>query len=505
MKIEEMIAANRAKCSGCEACANICPKNAIEMTRDNEGFAYPKINPKLCIKCGRCDETCPALNFKAKEIDALPQVFAAIYKNAKILRHSSSGGIFSALSEIVLKSGGVVFGARFDENWRVVHTSAKNLDELENLRSSKYVQSKIGDVYRQVQEALKSKNVLFSGVPCQCVALKHFLGRDYDNLLTVDIICHGVPSPALWENYIGNLGYAHEITHVNFRSKRLGWSSRLDVNFADKAPIVILTTKNLYGKLFLGGISERPSCHECNLKFPNNQSDLTLGDAWGVKDFLPEMYDNHGVSIVFLHTEKGKNFFEQASLKKQEIKFADAVKKNPRFLVATVADSRRGKFFAELAESTDWLAVMRKYNEDDEVLRKETDKENSAAFKKKYSEILTQVRKKFVQNILVISSVREDAEQKNLISFFEQSMKNSNSYFLKPKEEGQFVCTENFSGVKFDLQDTAALSDFVKQYNISGICVEKPLKLGDHFSSIVEWLKVCGLSVKFFAQKAVEN
>ena len=133
MKIEEMIAGNRADCSGCSACANICSKNAITMTRDAEGFAYPKIDPALCIKCGRCDGVCPALNYKAKIAEALPLTFVATYDNDKILRHSSSGGMFTALSEIILNDGGVVFGAGFDKNWRVIHTSAKNFDELENL------------------------------------------------------------------------------------------------------------------------------------------------------------------------------------------------------------------------------------------------------------------------------------------------------------------------------------------------------------------------------------
>ena len=501
MKIEEMIAAKRADCSGCEACANICPKGAIEMTRDAEGFAYPKINPELCIQCGRCDATCPALNFKAKEIDSLPKVFAAIYDDEKILRHSSSGGIFSALSEIVLKSGGIVFGAGFDKNWRVEHTCAKNFDELENLRGSKYVQSKIGDVYKKVQDALKSTNVLFSGVPCQCAGLKHFLGRDYENLLTVEIICHGVPSPALWENYIDELGYAHEITNVNFRSKRHGWSSRFDVNFADKEPLVIPTTKNLYGKLFLSGISERPSCNACKFKFPNGQSDLTLGDAWGVKDFLPEMYDSRGVSIVFVHTDKGKNFFEQASLKTQEIKFADAVKKNPRFLSPTIADPRRRKFFAALAKNADWFAVMQKYFEDDEVAVKETAKKNGAAFRKKFSDVLAQVKKNFAQNILVVSSAREGAEQKNLEKFFEDGLTNCAVYFLRPTGDGQFVCTENFSGAKSDLQNISALTDFVNRYKINAVCVEKPLNFGDDSSAMIDWLKTCGLPVKLFAQK----
>lgn len=141
MKIEEMITANRADCSSCETCANICPKNAIKMIRDAEGFAYPKIDSELCIKCGKCDATCPALNFVKKTATKFPMTFVATYDNEKILRHSSSGGIFSALSEIVLNNGGIVFGAGFDKNWRVVHTSAKNFDELENLRGSKYVQS----------------------------------------------------------------------------------------------------------------------------------------------------------------------------------------------------------------------------------------------------------------------------------------------------------------------------------------------------------------------------
>ena len=137
MKIEDMIKNNRADCCGCESCANICPKNAIEMIRDAEGFAYPKINPELCIKCGRCDATCPSLNFHEKFPDELPKVFVAINRDKKILRHSSSGGVFSAISVIILNDGGIIFGAGFDNNWRVKHTQAENFIELENLRGSK--------------------------------------------------------------------------------------------------------------------------------------------------------------------------------------------------------------------------------------------------------------------------------------------------------------------------------------------------------------------------------
>ncbi|MBR0260478.1 MAG: Coenzyme F420 hydrogenase/dehydrogenase, beta subunit C-terminal domain [Selenomonadaceae bacterium] len=503
MKIEEMIAANRADCSGCEACANICPKNAITMTRDAEGFAYPKIDSELCIKCGRCDATCPALNFTKKTITELPPVFVATYQNDKILRHSSSGGMFTALSEIVFNNGGVVFGASYDKNWHVCHTVAKNLDELENLRGSKYVQSQIGDVYRRVKETLKSTSVLFSGVPCQCAGLKHFLGKDYDNLLTVEILCHGVPSPAIWESYIGELSYAHEVTRVNFRSKREGWgTSRIDINFADKGHFTNTNVNHLYGRLFLRGLSERPSCQICKFKFPNGQSDLSLGDAWGVKDFAPEMYDKRGVSVVFVHTAKGKDFFERANLNAKQVKFADAVKKNSRFIAPTLSDQRREKFFAELAENPDWFSVMRQYYiQGDEEIRKIRNKNNGALFKKMFQEILSPMRKQFSQNALIVSSVRDKSGQEFLATFFEQNLENCGFYFLQPRDNGKFLCTENFSGFKFELKDNDALSGFVKKYNITGIFVEKPLDFGELSPLIIEWLKTCGLPVQLFAQK----
>lgn len=499
MKIEEMIAANRADCSGCEACANICPKNAIKMTRDAEGFAYPKINPDLCIKCGRCDATCPALNFKAKKVDAFPPTFAAIYPDDKILRHSSSGGAFTALSEIILRDGGIVFGAGFDKNWRVVHTSAKTLDELENLRGSKYTQSKIGGVYRQVKDALKDKKVLFSGTPCQCAGLKHFLGGDNENLLTVEIICHGTPSPALWENYIDMLGYAHEIKHVNFRSKRKGWGSNFEVNYSDRGYYISQNGKNLYGKLFLNSLSERPSCQSCKFKIPNGQADLTLGDAWGIKDFAPEMFDNRGVSVVFIHTAKGKAFFEQSNLKTQQIPFVDAIKKNPHVISPTLADSRREKFFADLASSKDWFAVMEKYYyEDDAEIVKETRKNNRRAFNKNLQAILAPIRQRFEKNILVVVNPVEDA-QKNLENFFEQKFQNCGIYFLTPAEDGQLRCKEIFSSQTFNFKETAELADFAKKFRLTNVFAENPLNWNSEI--FFEWLNTAGLPVMTFGRK----
>ncbi len=478
MKIEEMIAANRADCSGCEACANICPKNAITMTRDAEGFVYPKINLDLCIKCGRCDKTCPALNFKKKEITAFPTTFVAIHPDNKILRHSSSGGVFTALSEIILNSGGVVFGAGFNRNWHVLHTKARTFDELENLRGSKYVQSRIGDVYRQVKDALKYQKVLFSGTPCQCAGLKHFLGGDHENLLTVDILCHGTPSPALWESYIGELDSRNEIAHVNFRSKRSGWGTVFEVNYFNRGHYIRKLKDNLYGRLFLNEIISRPSCHNCKFKIPYGKSDLTMGDAWGVKNFAPKMFDFRGVSLVFIHTPKGKDFFEGIKLNSRPVSFGKATSYNPSSIIADNMDPRRESFFADFAKTADKFAVMEKYYyQEDEAIRKKVKKQNSTSFQKNYREIAAQIRKNFKRNILVATSTTDAAAKKSLIADLERNYPNCGIYLLQPAAEGKFICTETFSSLDFEPgAEPDAFTDFAAKFNITDIFIDKDFK-----------------------------
>ncbi len=499
MKIEDMISANRADCSGCAACANICPKNAITMTRDAEGFSYPKINPELCIKCGRCDATCPTLNYVKNNPTDFPPTFTATYPDDKILRHSSSGGVFTALSEIILREGGVVFGAAFDKNWRVHHTSIRSLDELDKLRGSKYVQSQIGDVYRQVRDALKSTQVLFSGTPCQCAGLKHFLGGDHENLLTVDILCHGTPSPAVWESYIDELARRNDIDHVNFRSKRDGWSILFEVNYLNRGHYTRKLSFNLYGKLFLNALISRPSCYACKFKFPDSRSDLTIGDAWGVKKFAPEMFDNRGVSVVFLHTDKGRKFFEQANLTTRQIKFIDATWNNPSSTISEGQDPRRADFFADFAKETDKFAVMEKYYYQDVAeLRKEIFLQNRRTFKRSYRAIVASVRQKFTENILVASLFDDDAKEL-LIDHFAQTVPNGTLYFLRLNDKDELICRENFSTLDFPIKsEVAALNDFAKKYNIVQVVASDPLNLNS--PAVEEWLKVCGLPVQVLAQ-----
>ncbi|MBE8952423.1 MAG: Coenzyme F420 hydrogenase/dehydrogenase, beta subunit C-terminal domain [Quinella sp. 1Q7] len=499
MKIEDMISANRADCNGCAACANICPKNAITMTRDAESFSYPKINPELCIKCGRCDATCPALNYVKNNPTDFPPTFTATYPDDKILRHSSSGGVFTALSEIILREGGVVFGAAFDKNWRVFHTAARNFDELEKLRGSKYVQSQIGDVYRQVRDALKSTQVLFSGTPCQCAGLKHFLGGDHENLLTVGILCHGTPSPAVWESYIDEWTRRNDIAHINFRSKRNGWGSGIEINFFNRGFYFLKLNVDLYGKLFLYGLFERPSCHACKFKYPNGQSDLTLGDAWGVTRYAPEMYDSRGTSIIFVHTPKGKKFFERMNLRAKQVRFFDAANGNIPFVTPLTADTRRADFFADFTAAADKFAVMEKYfAQDDAELRKEIFLQNRRTFKRSYRAIVASVRQKFTENILVVSPFADDAKA-FLIDHFSQTIPNGTLYFLRLNDKDELICRENFSTLDLPIKsEVAALNDFAKKYNIVQVVANDPLNL--NAPAVAEWLKVCGLPVQVLAQ-----
>ncbi len=359
MKIEEL---KHSDCCGCESCANICPQNCISMVRDAEGFSYPKINHEKCIKCGKCEKVCPSINARENFPAQIPPILVVINPDEKVRRHSSSGGAFSAFSELILKDGGIIFGAGFDENWHVKHMSAENFDELENLRGSKYVQSKIGDIYKRVKSELESgRKVLFSGVPCQCAGLKNFLGKDYENLLTVGIMCHGVPSPLLWESYIKWLGRGHEISRVNFRSKRFGWNNNhFEITFKDCGYYVKSNMSDFYLQGFLLSTTQRPSCGSCKFKFPNLNCDILLGDAWGIQNFAPEMFDNRGASIIVVNTNIGVNYVNKTKLIFKIVPLK-AIINNALFFVSSAEDERRQDFFDELAKSNLPINTMQKF------------------------------------------------------------------------------------------------------------------------------------------------
>ena len=232
MQITEMIKKRRQACSGCQACANACPCDVIQMEADEEGFLYPIIDEQRCVQCGQCDRACtmliPAIKFPTAE----PEAYAFMHEDDAVRKNSSSGGIFSLLAEQVLDQGGIVFGAAFDAQWEVGHVGVDNKTELTKLRGSKYVQSNVQLVYRQVrEELLKDRVVLFSGTPCQVEGLQQFLGKKYEHLWLLDLICHGVPSPLVWKKYVEFRSQDDNIREISFRNKNISWERfLLEVN-----------------------------------------------------------------------------------------------------------------------------------------------------------------------------------------------------------------------------------------------------------------------------------
>lgn len=351
LKIESMIKNNRADCTGCYSCWNSCPKQAITMVEDVEGFRYPQINKDLCVNCGACERACPVLNPPVVEKTEEPATYAAINDEEGVRQNSSSGGIFHALAEQVLQDGGIVFGAAWDDKWEVSHQAAENETELAALQVSKYLQSRAEDVYQRVrQELTAGRKVLFAGTPCQCAALRTFLKKDYPNLFLVDFICHGVPSPAVWREYLAARSGGEEIQGISMRNKNLSWERFLLAIFFKKANKYLAEDLNtdLYLRGFLQNLYLRPSCHSCHFCKQNRPTDITLADFWGVAEELPEAYDGQGTSLVFIHSRRGENAFTQVNVRKWPVEFVNAVRYNTAMLSPALPSVKREAFFKEL-------------------------------------------------------------------------------------------------------------------------------------------------------------
>ena len=292
-------------CSGCGACVNACPKECISLRGDGEGFLYPEADPARCVECGLCESVCPFL--AATEAREPSAVYAAVNPDGQERLQSSSGGVFPLLMRAVLEQGGIVFGAAFDEDWSVHHTAVTRLEEMPALQGSKYVQSRTGTCYRAVKECLRQgKRVLFSGTACQVAGLLRYLGKEEENLLTVDVVCHGVPSPRIWQEYLASLHQPAPIRSISFRDKQSGWLDyAFSIRYADGSVFREPHGENLYMKGYLKDLFLRPSCHRCKVKGGRCGSDITLGDFWGIGRVSPELDDDRGVSMVLAHTPKG--------------------------------------------------------------------------------------------------------------------------------------------------------------------------------------------------------
>lgn len=304
----------KERCCGCAACAQSCPVQCISMCPDDEGFLYPEVSETHCLKCGICERVCPAIYTQQKS-GKVPIVYASYNKNEEERSESSSGGVFTLLAKETLKSGGVVFGAAMNDDCRSVHhVMVKKKDELYQLCGSKYLQSDVEKTYHQAEECLKKgRQVLYSGTPCEIHGLKSYLKKEYENLLCVSVICHGVPSPKLWEKYVC---YREEqvgakVHRAFFRHKRYGWRMfTLLFEFSNGRTCKEILYKDLFIQMFLQNLCLRPSCYNCIYKGLQGVADISLADFWGIEAICPEMDDDKGLSMVLLHTKKGQTFFD---------------------------------------------------------------------------------------------------------------------------------------------------------------------------------------------------
>ena len=369
---------NKENCCGCSACSNICPQHCICMKFDKEGFLYPEVDEKRCINCNLCVKVCPVLNHVSGQ-QKNPRCFVAYAKDDTLRMNSSSGGIFGVLAQYVLSCGGTVFGAGFDQNLSVVHMRIDSIEQLHKLQGSKYVQSRILDSYIQVKKLLlNDKMVLFSGTECQIAGLRSYLGgAKYPNLITLDVLCHGVPSPKVMEKYFQwqEKENNSKITEAHFRDKTWGWKNySIRLNFSNHKVYQCRAAQDCYMNLFLSDICLRPSCYTCHFKGYNRLSDLTLGDAWGIENHSPEMDDGKGTSVILIHTEKGNQLLslieKQICIKKVDL--AQAIPMNAESIQSAVPHMNRSLFFAKLNEGADLpdLIKLEKLSLVQRILRK---------------------------------------------------------------------------------------------------------------------------------------
>lgn len=345
---EKIELAPKAICTGCSACASVCSQDCIKMVEDKEGFLQPRIDRKKCIGCHKCEKACPILNRETEDAGET-KAYAVINKDETIRAKSSSGGVFYALAKWTIEHSGVVFGARFDEHWGVMHDYTETLEGVLPFMGSKYVQSRIGNTYKQAKAILDSGRwVLFSGTPCQLGGLRAFLGKEYEKLIQLDLICHGVPSSAVWRNYLNELSNGGSITNVNFRDKKDGWIGNKIVIEKDGQTIVREKhMDDLFFRGFLKNVYLRRSCYYCQFRTYHRNSDITLGDFWGVDKYCPELFDNKGTSICFSHTEKGECVLSKIadSLSIIQQSMEDATMQNSSMCKAIPDNSKRNLFF----------------------------------------------------------------------------------------------------------------------------------------------------------------
>lgn len=340
------------KCTGCRTCEKVCPKFCISMKEDSEGFLAPFIDNEQCVNCGLCKSKCP--QNKTEQQAFQKSVYAAKAKSETVLMNSSSGGIFYVFAKHIIEKGGVVFGAAYRDDFSVEHIKAETLDEIKPLQGSKYVQSNTADTYVECETYLKSgRFVLYTGTPCQIAGLKSYLKNSYDNLLTIEIICHGVPSGKLFKKYINHISdkMKSPVVEYNFRSKsKNGWGLEYYVKYANNYSNVSICDNDSYYSRFLKGSTYRESCYECKYANENRVADLTIGDYWGIEKFHPDFYDKNGVSVIIVNSDVGDGYFNAVSDEIEYISstYENAAYANKNLLEPTKRPSERDYIYKEI-------------------------------------------------------------------------------------------------------------------------------------------------------------
>lgn len=344
---------NKQDCCGCSACEQSCPKQCISMQADDEGFVYPLVKKSQCIDCGICNKVCPTINSRNSQKPI--SVYASKHRNEEIRLRSSSGGIFTAIAEDILNKGGVVFGAKFDDEWNVIHSHTETLDGLAAFRGSKYIQSLLGNSFQHVKSFLQQgRQVLFSGTPCQIAGLKKYLKKEYVNLFTIEILCHGVPSPKVWREYLNekkNIFKCNNITNIEFRNKKTGWSKfKFIIQFENNTEYEVLATEDLFFKGFLHNLYLRPSCYCCRSKNGRAGSDITIADYWNINEALPAFNDEKGVSLILVNSERAQKLLQSLSseIEAIETSYEVCTGKNGGFVEKLPVHRHRQSFFKEM-------------------------------------------------------------------------------------------------------------------------------------------------------------
>lgn len=360
---------NKADCCGCGACLNICPKRAISMQGDEQGFLYPWIDEALCVGCGRCKSVCAFQNVEEKNIPL--ETYAAVSYNTAQRHTSASGGIFAAIADRAINENGVVFGATFEEDWSVKHIAVQNVSDIYRLQGSKYAQSEIGETYTTAKQYLKrGRQVVFSGTPCQIAGLYGYLGKDDDNLLTVDIICHGVPNSRMLQEYIQLLGKKNggEVTAFTFRDKSSGWGINGSIEIDGKKKVKLWQSASSYFYYFLKGWIYRENCYMCKYACSHRPADITIGDYWGIEKAHPEYLgkkgwnEAEGISVVLANTKKGQKYLNEAEgfIELKISNFERAAAGNGQLLHPSDA-GKRTEILSEYSQGG-WSALENRYN-----------------------------------------------------------------------------------------------------------------------------------------------